>query len=232
MPEPLPILKPIATQIAMPHPVLRVRDLSFAHPGQPALLRGWSADIPTGLTLIEGDVGAGKTSLLRLLAGEWIGEFGNGGELCLCGQRFDADPAAYRQQVCWFDPCDPADDDLTPAGWLAAFSARYPGTDAGVWQRLIVAFGLTPHLAKPLYALSTGTRRKAGLALALSAGCALTLLDEPAAGLDGPSLRFLSQALNEAAGHPDRAIVVAGSPGLEGLKPAGTIQLCSPASGG
>ena len=223
MPETLPS--------APPPPVLRVRHLSFAHPGQPALLRRWSADIPAGLTRIEGESGAGKTSLLRLLAGEWVGNGGNcgdGSELCLRGQRLDADPAAYRRAVCRFDPCDPADDELTPAGWLAAFSARYPGTDAGAWQRLVIAFGLAPHLAKPLYALSTGTRRKAGLALALSAGCALTLLDEPAAGLDGPSLRALTQALNEAAGHSDRAIVMVDSWGLGGLKLAARLTLVRP----
>ena len=224
MSEPLPTTRPT--------PVLRVRELSFAHPGQPALWRGWSADIPAGVSRIEGDIGTGKTSLLRLLAGEWVGEFGEGGELSLLGRRFDADPAGYRQQVCWFDPCDPADDALTPAGWLAARGARQAGVDEQVWQHLVLGFGLTPHLAKPLYALSTGTRRKAGLAVALSAGCALTLLDEPAAGLDGPSLRFLTQALNEGAGHPGRAIVVAGSPGLEGLKLARTITLCGPTSGG
>ena len=224
MSEPLPK--------AMPTPILRVRDLSFAHPGQPALFCGWSADIPAGVSLIEGDIGTGKTSLLRLLAGEWVGEFGESGDLCLLGQRFEADPATYLQQVCWFDPCDPADDALTAAGWLAAQAMRQPGVDAQVWQPLVVGFGLTPHLAKPLYALSTGTRRKAGLAVALSAGCALTLLDEPAAGLDGPSLRFLAHALIESAGRPGRAIVVAGSPGLEGLKLASTITLRGPTSGG
>ena len=57
--------------------------------------------------------------------------------------------------------------------------------------------------------LSTGTRRKAWLAAALASGAPLTLIDEPLAGLDIASARYLSAAIADAAQQPDRVIVVA-----------------------
>jgi ABC-type multidrug transport system ATPase subunit len=213
MPKPLP-------------PVLQVRGLCFAYPGQAALFADWRVDLPAGLTLLDGD--SGKTTLMRLLAGELAAD---AGELTLVGHRLDAEPLAYRQQCCWFDPRDPAWDAMTPEAMMAAQRALHPGLDLAAWRRHLAGFDLTPHLAKPMYALSTGSRRKAGLAAALATGAALTLLDEPCAGLDPPSLAYLARALNDAAHaahaahEPARAMLLAGAQALEGLALAGVIRL-------
>ena len=74
---------------------------------------------------------------------------------------------------------------------------------------LVEGFALGPHVHKPLYMLSTGSRRKVWLTAALAAGTALTLLDEPFAALDMPSVRFLREALNDASRHASRAWVLA-----------------------
>ena len=213
MPKPLP-------------PVLQVRGLCFAYPGQAALFADWRVDLPAGLTLLDGDIG--KTTLMRLLAGELAAD---AGELTLAGYRLAAEPLDYRQHCCWFDPRDPAWDAMTPEAMMAAQRALHPGLDLVAWQRHLAGFDLTPHLAKPMYALSTGSRRKAGLAAALATGAALTLLDEPCAGLDPPSLAYLARALNDAARaaraahQPARALLLAGGQALEGLVVAGVIQL-------
>ena len=213
MPKPLP-------------PVLQVRGLCFAYPSQAALFADWRVDLPAGLTLLEGDIG--KTTLMRLLAGELAAD---AGELTLAGHRLAAEPLAYRQHCCWFDPRDPAWDAMTPEAMMAAQRALHPGLDLAAWRRHLAGFDLTPHLAKPMYALSTGSRRKAGLAAALATGAALTLLDEPCAGLDPPSLAYLARALNDAARaahaahEPARALLLAGGQALEGLVVAGVIQL-------
>ena len=129
------------------------------------------------------------------------------------------------------NPRDPAWDAMTPEAMMAAQRALHPGLDLVAWQRHLAGFDLTPHLAKPMYALSTGSRRKAGLAAALATGAALTLLDEPCAGLDPPSLAYLARALNDAARaahaahQPARALLLAGGQALEGLVVAGVIQL-------
>ena len=57
-----------------------------------------------------------------------------------------------------------------------------------VLQHLIQAFELTPHLEKPLYMLSTGSKRKVWLAAAFASGAAVTLLDQPFAALDKASV--------------------------------------------
>ncbi len=202
-------------------PVLQVQDLHFAHAGEAPIFTGWSFDLSPGVSLLEGDMGGGKTTLLRLLAGEWQGR----GELRLRGLRQSDDPAAWRREVCWFDPRDPAWDPLTPPALMDTLRQRHPGLDADAWQRHAQAFGLQPHLGKAMFMLSTGLRRKAALAVALSAGCALTLLDEPAGGLDAPSLRQLEKALNALARDRGRALLMVSSLPLAVQPPAKALRL-------
>ena len=60
-------------------------------------------------------------------------------------------------------------DALTPVEVMAAQRALHPGLMAAAWQRHLQGFDLAPHLGKAMYQLSTGSRRKVALALALSA---------------------------------------------------------------
>jgi ABC-2 type transport system ATP-binding protein len=206
-----------------PAPLLQARSLRFAYPGQPPLFTDLSVDLPAGITLLEGDTGSGKTTLLKLLAGDLKP---GSGRLISAGHDRSSQPAAYRRQLCWFDPRDEAFDALTPAALMAAQRAVHPGLDEAAWQRHLAGFDLGPHLSKPFYALSTGSRRKAGLAVALATGTALTLLDEPTAGLDAGSLAYLALALNEAATRQPRcAWLLASSQGLAGLALAGVVTL-------
>jgi ABC-type multidrug transport system ATPase subunit len=202
-----------------PAPVLQVRGLCFAHPQQDSLFADLSFALAPGVHRLQGD--SGKTSLLRLLAGELRGA----GELWLCGRRLDTDPAACRQAVCWFDARDQRFDALTPAGLMATLRERHAGLDEAAWRDHLAGFALGPHLDKPLYALSRGSRQKAALAVALSAGCALTLLDEPGAGLDRPSLDHLARALAGPVAGPGRAVLMVCSHELPALALAGTISL-------
>lgn len=203
-------------------PVVQVHGLHFAHPDQAPLFTDLSLDIPAGLTLLDGDTSSGKTTLLRLLAGELRGS----GHITLAGRCIDAGAAAWRREVCWTDPRDAAWDALTPVEVMAAQRALHPGLMAAAWQRHLQGFDLAPHLGKAMYQLSTGSRRKVALAVALSANATLTLLDEPTAGLDKPAIAWLAQALAEAAAQPGRAWLIASAWGLEGRLPlAATVML-------
>ncbi len=210
-----------------PPPMVEVRHLRYSHPDLTPLFVDWSATIPAGVSLLQGDSGSGKTTLLRLLAGELQGD----GDITLHGRRHADDPAAWHSAVCWLDPHEEAFAELTPAALMAAQRTRHPALDAPTCERHLAGFGLAPHLAKPLYALSAGSRRKVGLAIALGAGCALTLLDEPAAGLDAASLAYLAQALAEHAGAPHRVILLVDSHGLDAVPFAATIALPSRQAG-
>ena len=118
-------------------------------------------------------------------------------------------PAAYRAQVFWMDPRSTAHDAEVAAQWLATTAARYPQWDAALLQDLCEALDLRPHLDKPLYMLSTGSKRKVWLAAACASGAPLTLLDEPFAALDKTSIRCLLGVLGDAAAQPQRAWVLA-----------------------
>ncbi len=172
-----------------------------------------------GLSLICGGDGRGKTSLLRLIAGELApgaGRLLRSAEAAAC---------------CSFEqPADPVHDPVLARAWLAE---RRAGRCAATWLAalevaLIEALDLSRHLDKPMYMLSTGSRRKLGLVAAAASGAALTLLDTPYAALDARSGRVLSELLAEAADGTQRAWVVADyalPTGLDGVALAALIEL-------
>lgn len=196
-------------------PLLQIRHLHFSHPQRP-LWQGWSATVHAGATLLQGGEGSGKTTLLHLLAGALAPQQGT---LVLQGIDRATDPAGYQQQVFWQDPRDHALHDTSARAWLASLPARWPAWDAPALAAHVQGWGLAPHLDKALRQLSSGSQRKLLMAAALASGAALTLIDEPIAGLDRPSIAYLQQALARAA-QPSagpRAIVVAHYEALEGV---------------
>ena len=208
----------------MPRPgaVLQVEGLGFAHPKQPALFADWSLAITPGVTWLGGDESTGKTTLLRLLAGELSAQQGS---LRVNGVALAEQPAAYRIQVAWVDPRTPALDALTPHAVWERLRSQHPTWNAGLLADLIDGLALAPHLAKALTMLSTGTKRKVLLAGSLASGAAVTLLDEPFAALDKASIDLLLELLQEAARHPSRAWVVADYVAPRGVVLAGVLGL-------
>jgi len=192
--------------------VLTAEDLGFAHPGQP-VFAGLSFTIGPGLTFVRGGEGRGKTSLLRLMAGT-------------------LEPASGRivrhtESVCFDEPADPAHDQTVVQHWLDARRERFPAWQHEVATALIDAFALTPHIAKPMFMLSTGSRRKVGLVVAAASGAALTLVDMPFAALDGASRGVVCDLLADAA-EGERAWVMADhelAPCLEDVTLAATLDL-------
>jgi len=156
--------------------------------------------------LLRGEDGCGKSAALALLAGERAAQ---GCTLRVAGVSLQQDPAAYRQAVFWIAP-DTVDFDAVSAteAW-ATLGARYPSFNTPLLAELADAFGLTEHAHKPLYMLSTGSKRKVWLSAAFAAGAPLTLIDQPFAALDVPSIRLLRELLAEASEHPSRAWLLA-----------------------
>lgn len=202
-------------------PVLQVRGLRFGWSEQ-RLFDGLSFDITPGVSLVQGDDGSGKSTLLRLLAGA---QNADAGSLVVHGIHLDEQHDAYRHQVFWIDPQTEAHDALAARGYLDSLSHHYPHFDTDTMAELIEGFALGPHLAKPMYMLSTGSRRKVWLTAAFASGTSLTLIDQPFAALDAPSIRFLRGLLQEAAAHPARAWVLADHEAPEGVLLKQTIRL-------
>ncbi len=147
------------------------------------------------------------------------------GTLAIHGIRLDQHHDAYRHQVFWIDPQTEAHDALAAKGYLDSLSHHYPSFDAETMAELVDGFALGPHLAKPMYMLSTGSRRKVWLTAAFAAGTPLTLIDQPFAALDAPSIRFLRELLQDAAEHPSRAWLLADHEAPEGVALQQTLSI-------
>lgn len=186
-------------------PLLQIDRVGVAYSGQPAIVHDWSATLGPGVTLLFGDTGSGKTTLLRALAGDQPIT----GRLRLNGVALDDDECAYRDALCWLADATDAHDQAVVDTLPATL-----GVDPARWSAHAEAFGLGPHRAKPLYMLSTGSRRKVGLAAALASTRALTLLDEPTGALDAPSIAHLMRSLAQIAQRRERIVVVASSQAL------------------
>jgi ABC-type multidrug transport system ATPase subunit len=178
------------------------------------VLQGLSFNVRPGLTLVRGGDGRGKTTLLRLMAGSLAPT--NGVIRHSAATIFHEDMA------------DPARDAVVARAWLDERRRQFPDWDGAAAAGLIDAFGLTDHLDKPLYMLSTGTRRKVGLLAAAVGHARLTLIDMPFAALDAASRRVLAELLCEASTSEDRAWVIADCeqpPGLADIRWAGVVDL-------
>ena len=168
--------------------------LVFSYPDVD-LLDGLSFAIKPGLTLVRGGGGRGKRTLLRLIAGELNPRAG------VVLHRADT--------LCFESPADQASDDIIARAWLAARRSRFARWQEDREAGLIQGFGLTGHMDKPMYMLSTGSRRKVGLVAAAVSEAQLTLIDRPFAALDASSSRLLAQLLTDAAASQSRAWVIA-----------------------
>lgn len=184
--------------------VLQIDRLCFRYPHR-AVFTDWSASIPSGVTLVRGGEGVGKTTLLRLMAGDLAPDQG---ELQINGIHLRDHPVAYQRQVFWVDVRSEAFDQLTPTAYFASLYERYPAFDQVALAGSIEGLSLTPHLDKNLYMLSTGSKRKVWLAAAFAAGATVTVLDDPFAALDKGSIGFVMGFLDKMATHSTRAWVI------------------------
>lgn len=208
--------------LAATPPILHIDHLRFAYPGDPPIAAGWSARIGAGVTLLHGDTGSGKSTLLRVLAGALPA---TGGRLTLAGAALPEAAEAYRRQVFFVDPSTNAFDAMGVEECAASLRSADVPFDAARWQALIDGFSLAPHLAKKMFMLSTGSKRKVWLAAALASSRPLTLLDEPTAGLDAGSMRCLWRTLAEVAQEGGRAVIVASGERVDGVPLTATFTL-------
>lgn len=205
-----------------PNSMLDIHQLRVGYPQQPPIVDGWSGRIPAGVTLVHGDTGAGKSTLLRVLAGE---QPADAGRLTVAGIDLARDAAGYRRHVFFGDHTDPSLDPMTGRACATRLRADDPAFDEASWEDMVEGFALAPQIDKPMYMLSTGSRRKVWLASALASGRALVLLDEPTGGLDAASRRCLWRALTRCAARPLQAVIVGSGETLDDVPLAATVTL-------
>ena len=140
---------------------------------------------PGGGVLVTGPNGAGKSSLIRIIAGLLKA---SAGRVSVTGER------ALLAEAAGLDP-------ELPVGEALRFWAGLDGRRDAV-EGALEAVGL-PHLYPvPVRMLSTGQRKRVGIARVVASGAPIWLLDEPANGLDHGAIGVLGGliAAHRAAG--------------------------------
>lgn len=211
--------------ITLPCPVLLLaEDLVLDCPDS-GPLRLTGLQLRPGLTLIRGEEDSDMTTLLRWLSGtvkprsgqlQWLLDFR------------PVSTTELERLVFWVDAADRSQDKVSVSAYWQQLRRRYPRWNDAMLDELQVELGLTPHLDKALFMLSTGSRRKVGLAAAFAAGAALTLLDRPYAALDLPSRRCITRCLLDGASQAERIYVMADYEAPEGVPLSQVIDLNRP----
>lgn len=155
-------------------------------------LEGVSLTLPRGYIMgLIGPNGAGKTTIIKLVLNLVRRDAGSIRVLGLDNLRREAE---IKSRI-GFVPDEPKFHEDVPLRTLKAATAPfYPGWDERRFEELAGRFGLP--MDKKFKTLSHGTKTKFALALALSHGAELVLLDEPTAGLDPVFRRELLDLLS------------------------------------
>jgi ABC-2 type transport system ATP-binding protein len=169
----------------------RIEGLSHGFDGRPAL-RGISAEIQPGIiTGLIGPDAAGKTTLLRLLAGLMRPEQGR---ITVLGHDMATDAAKAHASIGYMPQRFGLYEDLSVAENLDLFADLHGlsmATRKERAERLLHFTGLARFNARLAGQLSGGMKQKLGLACALLARPRFLLLDEPSVGVDPASRREL-----------------------------------------
>lgn len=166
---------------------------------------------PGGALVLAGRNGAGKTSLLRLMAGLLPPAGG-----ALEWDTAPLDPDTHRARLRYVGHADALKAALTVRENLSFWAAFDGGGDV---DAALAGFGLAARAEASARFLSAGQRRRASLARLLLAPRALWLLDEPGASLDAAGIETLSRAIDAHRARGGMVVLSAhGAPPVSGYE--------------
>lgn len=180
---------------------IAVRDVRFRYPGAGnEILKGITLDIPAGARVgIVGGSGCGKSSLARVLSGDYRAMSGTIG---IGGVDVTGWPLGWKRQVVAFITDAPGFlMDTLRANILFGRECPPEKFDRAVEKSGVGGFLWKNPLDMPLPAevsLSGGERRKIALARALCGNQGVLILDEPLAQVDPSGMREMVQNIIEA----------------------------------
>jgi len=172
-------------------PLVQIQSLTKRLKGTLAL-DGLTADIHAGrMTGLVGPDGAGKTTLMRLIAGLLHADAGT---LNVCGFDPAEDTHAVHEAVGYMPQSFGLYEDLSVLENLTLYADLRGVTDAErkeTFARLLDFTNLEPFQKRLAGRLSGGMKQKLGIACAMIVKPRLLLLDEPSVGVDPVSRREL-----------------------------------------
>ena len=155
-------------------------------------LAGVSLEVAAeGVSALVGPDGAGKTTLIRMIAGLMTVE---GGELTVLGVDVAKDPQGVQDRIGYMPQRFGLYEDLTVQENLDLYADLHGVSAADrrkKYPRLMEMTALGPFTRRLAGRLSGGMKQKLGLACALVRSPGLLLLDEPTVGVDPLSRREL-----------------------------------------
>jgi len=161
--------------------LVSARGVWHRYPGSTWVLRGVCMEVYAGeVAAVTGPNGSGKTTLLKILAGVYRPTR---------GRVVAAAPATYI----------PENPLLYYTGATVYEEATWGGVDEAYAEEVLRRLGLWRLRDRPLAWLSTGERRRAAIASAITHGYRVVAVDEPTAGLDPWASNQVLSLLEEAA---------------------------------
>jgi heme exporter protein A len=196
---------------------LRAKELTCNRGGR-EVFRDLSFGVSTGEAMVvTGRNGAGKSSLLRMIAG--LVRIA-AGRLTLEGGEADI---PIGEQAHYLGHQDAMKPSLT-VGENLQFWSRFLGDERGV-EPALEAVELAPLADLPAAYLSAGQRRRLSIARLVAVPRPIWLLDEPTSSLDAPSQKRLAELMR---GHlVNGGMIIAAAHGTIGLERARELKLGS-----
>jgi len=153
-----------------------------------------AAAAPGQVLHLRGANGAGKTSLIRVLAGLSLPE---SGELRLWGEPARGRMTAYRAAICYVGHSDGIKRELTPEENLRLSACLVLDPSRRTPAEALERVGLAEHAGRPCAEMSAGQRRRTALARLLMSNAPVWLLDEPLVSLDRSGAGLVADLMHE-----------------------------------
>ncbi|CAH1056903.1 ABC transporter ATP-binding protein [Paenibacillus pseudetheri] len=144
------------------------------------------------ITGLIGPNGAGKTTLIKMMMGMVQPDQGS---IEIFGKETTVKNAKYKERIGYVSDENYFYDQLTIDQMSKMIAPFYSQWDKETYRKYIEMFKLSPR--KKIKELSKGMKMKYSLAIALSHGADLLIMDEPTAGLDPIFRRELLDLLSE-----------------------------------
>lgn len=171
--------------------MIEAKDLEYGYSMVSTLFKGLTLSIEPGhISGLLGKNGEGKTTLLKLIAGQLIRKSGT---LSVAGEDPTKRHVHFLSDIYYLPETVNVPKGISIRTYFDAYTPFYPNFSKEIADEALEVFDLDYNMK--ITKLSQGQQKKAMIAFALSLGTRILLLDEPTNGLDIPSKSALRRLL-------------------------------------